>query len=231
MKILGFIPARSGSKELKNKNLKIFDGNPLIYYSIEIGKKNKSITPFVSTDSKKILNFAKKKGIKFNYLRPKSLSEDNSKVIDAVLHALKWLNKNNLHFDAVMLLQPTSPIRIQKEIEKIIVEFKKKNLQSIASAVEHKDIPDTLKLNKNNKWKYIIQDKNRSPNRQNYKNKFYTIDGSLYLSKVSFLKKNKSFIDKNNTKIFISSIYPMVDINNILDFKIAEFLKKKIYRK
>ena len=79
MKILAFIPARSGSKRLKNKNLKIFNGKPLIYYSLKIGKKTKTITPFVSTDSKKILNYAKKQGMRFNYLRPKSISGDNIK--------------------------------------------------------------------------------------------------------------------------------------------------------
>ena len=71
MKILGFIPARSGSKELKNKNLKKFNGKPLIYHTISISKKFKTITTFVSTDSKKILNLAKNYGVKFNYLRPK----------------------------------------------------------------------------------------------------------------------------------------------------------------
>ena len=230
MKILGFIPARSGSKELKNKNLKVFNGKPLIYYSILISKNTKSITPFVSTDSEKILNYAKKNKIKFNYLRPKRLAGDNSNVIDSIFHALQWLKKRNLNFDAVMMLQPTSPIRIKREIKKIIKQFKNKKLQSIAFAVEYKDIPDTLSMKSNGKWNYIIKNMKKSPNRQNFKGKFYTIDGSVYLSKVSFLKKYKSFVKKNITKIFISSVSPMVDINNILDFKIAEFLKKKIYR-
>jgi CMP-N,N'-diacetyllegionaminic acid synthase len=230
MKILAFIPARSGSKRLKNKNLKIFNGKPLIYYSLMIGRKTRTITPFVSTDSIKILNYAKKQGIKFNYLRPKSISRDSSKVIDAVLHALEWLKKKNFNFDAVMLLQPTSPIRLKKEFKNIISEFKKRNLQSIVSVVAHKEIPDTILLKKK-KWKYLTKDRNRSPNRQIYSNKFFTIDGSYYLSRVSFLQKNKSFINKNTTQVFISSVYPMVDINNILDFNIAEFLNKKIYRK
>lgn len=230
MKILGFIPARGGSKELKNKNLKKFDGKPLIYYSIEVGKKTKFITPFVSTDSKKIFNYSKKNGVKFEYLRPRNLSTDNSKVIDAVFHALKWLEKKKLKFDAVMLLQPTSPIRLKKEIKKIVDLFRNKKLSSIASAVEYKDISDTLKLNKSN-WKYISKIRNKSSNRQNFKNNTFIIDGSIYLAKVSFLKKNKSFIKENITKIFISHISPMVDINNILDFRIAEFLKRKIYKK
>ena len=64
--------------------------------------------------------------MRFNYLRPKSISGDNSKVIDAVLHDLKWLEKKKIYFDAVMLLQPTSPIRLKREFKNIISEFKKK---------------------------------------------------------------------------------------------------------
>ena len=152
MKILGFIPARSGSKELKNKNLKKFNGKPLIYHTISISKKFKTITTFVSTDSKKILNLAKNYGVKFNYLRPKKMASDNSQVIDSVFHALKWFENNNIFFDAVMLLQPTSPIRVKKEVTKIINIFKKKKLNSIASAVEFKDMNDTLKLHRSD-WK------------------------------------------------------------------------------
>ena len=130
MNIICFIFARGDSKGIKNKNLRSFDGKPLIFHTIKVSKKNKLITPFVSTDLKKILNYAKKNQIKFDYLRPKRLSGDKSDVIDAVLHALDWLEKKNLKFDAVMLLQPTSPIRIDKEIKKIINQFKDKKLHS-----------------------------------------------------------------------------------------------------
>ena len=229
MKILGFIPARSGSKELKNKNLKKFNGKPLIYHTISISKKFKTITTFVSTDSKKILNLAKNYGVKFNYLRPKKMASDNSQVIDSVFHALKWFENNNIFFDAVMLLQPTSPIRIKKVVNEIIKIFKKKRLYSIASAVEFKDMNDTLKLHKSD-WKFILKKRKISSNRQSLKNNFFTIDGSIYLAKVSFLKRYKSFVKENLTKIFVSSISPMIDINNIIDFKIAEFLKRKIYK-
>ena len=229
MKILGFIPARGGSKGIKNKNLRSFDGKPLIFHTIKASKKNKLITPFVSTDLKKILNYAKKNQIKFDYLRPKRLSGDKSNVIDAVFHALDWLEKKNLKFDAVMMLQPTSPIRIDKEIKKIINQFKDKKLSSIVSVVENENSYNTVQVI-NNHWRYIVKNKNETTNRQNFKNKFYIIDGSMYLSKVSFLKKYKSFVKPNITKLFKSSVNPMVDINIMLDLKVAEILRKKIYK-
>ena len=75
-----------------------------------------------------------------------------------------------------------------------------------------------------------VKNKNKTTNRQNFKNKFYIIDGSMYLSKVSFLKKYKSFVKPNITKLFKSSVTPMVDINIMLDLKVAEILRKKVYK-
>ena len=93
MKILAFIPARAGSKGIKNKNLINFGGKPLIFSTIKFCKKLKNITTFVSTDSKKILSYAKSKGIKYDYLRPKKLATDQSEVINSIFHALSWFKE------------------------------------------------------------------------------------------------------------------------------------------
>ena len=129
MKILSIIPARSGSKGIKNKNMFNFLGKPLIKYTIDFSKKLPNVTTFVSTDSVKILKYAKKNGIKFDYLRPKNISKSNSNISDAILDALKWFYKRNIIFDYFLLLQPTSPIRSFDEIKKIInlSKEKKKN--------------------------------------------------------------------------------------------------------
>ena len=125
MKILSIIPARSGSKGIKNKNMTKFLGQPLIKRTIEFSKKLPNTTTFVSTDSLKILKYAQKNNIKFDYLRPKKLSKDNSNIIDAISHALQWFLNKNISFDYLLLLQPTSPIRDFSEIKKIIRIVKK----------------------------------------------------------------------------------------------------------
>ena len=150
MRILGFIPARLGSKRLKNKNLKIFLGRPLIYHTLNISKKTNLTEIFVSTDSRKILSYCKKLGIKNNYLRPKKLSGNKSQIVDAILDAINWLaviQKKN--FDAIMLLQPTTPYRDIKEINKIIKIFNKINYVSLATVSTTKDHPyHTFKISK-----------------------------------------------------------------------------------
>ena len=134
MKILAYIPARSGSQGIKNKNMTILKKKPLIYYTLNIAKKiTKDVYPFVSTDSKKIQKYCEEIGLKTNYIRPKKLSTNNSTMFSGICHALHWLHKNKKKtFDAVLLLQPTSPLRDRKELKLAISQFKKKKYKILS---------------------------------------------------------------------------------------------------
>tara|TARA_B100000029_G_C17577892_1_gene958726 strand:+ start:1076 stop:1756 length:681 start_codon:yes stop_codon:yes gene_type:complete len=223
MKILGFIPARKGSKRIKNKNLINFGGKPLIYYTINLCKKLRFVTPFVSTNSKKISIFAKKNGIKFNYLRPENLSNDKSKIIESVFDALNWFEGKKIYFDAVMLLQPTNPIRKLQEVDEIIKIFLNKKVSSIASVTKMKEHPfECVKIKKNNKWRYLVENKLKKKRAQDYPKDYYFIDGSVFLADVKFLRKNKDFITKNKTYLYKSSQFPGIDIDEAADLKIAK---------
>ena len=228
MKILGFIPAREGSKGIKNKNLVKFNGKPLIFSTINFSKKLNTVTSFVSTNSKKILKYAKKQGIYFDYLRPQHLSRDKSDIVEAVLHSLKWFECRQIYFDAVMLLQPTSPIRSVKEVKKIIKIFNRGKIDSMIKVTKMKEHPYECVKIKGNKWGYLEKNPKKKSMRQAYFEDYYFIDGSIYLSKVSFLKKNKSFVAKNKTKLFKSKQHPGIDIDEPIDLKIGEiFIKRK----
>jgi len=223
MKILSIIPARSGSKGIKNKNMTKFLGQPLIKRTIEFSKKLPNTTTFVSTDSLKILKYAQKNNIKFDYLRPKKLSKDNSNIIDAISHALQWFLNKNISFDYLLLLQPTSPIRDFSEIKKIIRLVKKKKLNSVVTGTEMQEHPyECVTINKKS-WKYLIKfKKEKNLIRQQYPQKYYFIDGSIYLVKVNFFLKHKALIDEKNTLIYKSNIRRQIDINSFLDLKVGE---------
>ena len=226
MKILGFIPARKGSQGIKNKSLVKFNGKPLIFNTIHFSKKIKFVTPFVSTDSIRVLNYAKKNGIKFNYLRPNHLSKSKSNIIDAVFHAINWFKNKKICFDAVMLLQPTSPIRQKNEFNKAVNTFVKKRISLMVSVTKMKEHPfECVKL-KGNKWDYLEKNPKKVSGRENYLKNYYFIDGTFYLSKIDFLKKNKKFVVKNKTKLFKISQYPGIDIDNPIDLKIGELFIK-----
>ncbi len=130
--VLAIIPARGNSKSIKNKNIKLLFGKPLIYYSINIAKRSKLINRvIVSSDSKRIINIAKKYGAEAPFVRPKKLSEDNSKDYGLFLHCLEWLKKNENYVpDLIVHLRPTYPIRSVRIINRAIkFALKKKQLR------------------------------------------------------------------------------------------------------
>ena len=121
MKILIFVPARGGSKGIPGKNLINLLDKPLIGYTLDIIKeliknKNHEWIPFISTDDSEISKYCKNQGFDMSYKRPKRISDDDSSVIDAIWDSNKWLNHKNIFPDAVLLLQPTTPIRKKEDI-------------------------------------------------------------------------------------------------------------------
>ena len=117
--MIAIIPARGGSKGLKNKNIKNFDGKPLIAWTILLAKKVKKIDRvIVSTESEKIANISKKYGAEVPFLRPKKLSLDYSPEWKVWKHAVNFLKKQNEKPTGIIILHATSPLRSIKDIKK-----------------------------------------------------------------------------------------------------------------
>ena len=156
MSILCFIPARAGSKSIKNKNLYKINSKPLIYYTIKFAQKIKNNFIFVSTDSTKILKYTNKLNLNNKYIRPKKLSGDRSLVIDALIDSLNWLKKKGKIFNTVILLQPTNPVRNIIEFNKALAIFKKKKLDSLASVTKMREHPyECIEIKKNNRFQFL----------------------------------------------------------------------------
>jgi len=124
--IYGIIPARSGSKGVPGKNIKLLGGYPLITYTIAAAKMAKNISrTIVSTDSMEIASIAKKYGAEVPFLRPVELSGDKSPDIDFVIHAINWLQQNEKKTpDYLVHLRPTTPLRNPIIIDKAIQEIR-----------------------------------------------------------------------------------------------------------
>ncbi len=142
-KILAIIPARSGSKSIKNKNIKKINNIPLIGYSINTAKKSKLIDRIiVSTDSKKIKKIALKFKAEVPFLRPKKIAKDNSKDTEYLAHAIEYLkDKENYSPSMIAILRPTLPFRNPKIVDRIIKYFIKKNADSLKSVTIAKETP------------------------------------------------------------------------------------------
>ena len=185
------IPARGGSKGIKNKNLISFANKPLLYWTIRQAIKSKSVSRvYVSSDSKKILEFSKKLGA-FPILRPKKIAKDMSKSEDAIAHFIESVNQN---IKNIIFLQATSPLRLRKDIDNAITSFKKGNYDSLFSCSTSADWFDVWKTYKDKIIPLTIDYKNKLP-RQKIKDKYFLQNGSLYIfKKDSFLKyKNRLF--------------------------------------
>ncbi len=134
--ILGIIPTRLGSKRLKNKNIREFKKKPLFIWSYLSAKKSKYIDKIlISTESKKVINFAKPYGYKSSALRDKKLSYDHIKSEDVILEILK----KNKKFNYFILLQPTSPLRNSTDIDKSIELIVKKRKNFLVSVFGKKN--------------------------------------------------------------------------------------------
>ena len=134
MSFLFFIPARGGSKRIKNKNLIKLNNKPLIKYTLDVCKKFKNIDTIVSTENKKIRDYCIKHGVTNVYSRPNNLSKDNTSMIDVILNYIEYLSKKKIiKYKNIVLLQPTSPLRTFEEIKKSMNFFLEKKLSSLAS--------------------------------------------------------------------------------------------------
>ena len=137
MNTIALIPARGGSKGIPRKNILPFGGKPLITWTIEAAKKSKYIDfVFVSTDDKEIAEVSKKAGASVPFLRPSSLAHDLSPSMDTVLHTVEYFDK----FDNIFLLQPTSPLRTNIDLDRSMEVFlsnKSTSLVSISESDKH----------------------------------------------------------------------------------------------
>lgn len=223
-KIFCFIFARGGSKGIKKKNLAKLNGKPLLYYSINLAKKIKSIKGiFVSTDDRAIGQYAKKNKVHV-IERPRRLSKDNSPEIDAWKHAIKYLKKKKITFNTFLSLPTTSPLRNIQDVKKSIMMLKNKT-----------DIVLTGVKSKRNPWfNMAIKQKNGFFKLINRGKKIYnrqaapeTVDLTTvaYVANVSYILKAKNYFD-GNVKINLVPDKRAIDIDDKDDLEYAKFLIK-----
>ncbi|MCB9201634.1 MAG: acylneuraminate cytidylyltransferase family protein [Flavobacteriales bacterium] len=224
MKVLGIIPARGGSKGVPRKNIKLLDGKPLIQYTFESAKESKSLTDIIlSSEDEEIIEVAKKIGLEVPFVRPKELSEDISSSIDVVIHAVKELEKQGKNYDAICLLQPSSPFRENGSIDKAITIFNTQKTDSLISVlkVPHEFNPHWV-FEKNNEGnlKIATGEKEIIKRRQELPNAYFR-DGSIYITRTSTILNEKSFYG-DSISYYESNSEFYCNIDTLEDWGIAE---------
>lgn len=221
-KFLAIIPARGGSKRLPRKNVLDLCGKPLITYTIEAALKSKYIDKvIVSSDDEEILNISKKNGADI-IKRPIDLANDTATTFDTIKHTIDNFEK----YDYIVLLQPTSPLRNEKHIDEAIQLLEEKNADSIISVCEMDHSPLwSNTLPKDGNMSNFLKDEILNKRSQDLE-KYYRLNGAIYICKTSKLLEEKSFILKKKIFAYIMDRKNSIDIDEKIDFHIAKILIK-----
>lgn len=217
--ILCIIPARAGSKGVKNKNIKKLHSKPLIDYTLDVATDfflAKNI--YISSDSKEIAMRGLEYGLPARELRPQSIAGDKSLTIDAVLSAINQLSTK---FKAVCLLQPTSPFRTQIDIKKCIELLNSGPYTSVIS-VNKIDEPHPNKMKKIEEGllKPYIHNSDSSMPRQSLES-IYALNGCIYLTKMNTIMNDRNFFGDFSAPYLMGDIQSL-NINSNLDWMLAE---------
>lgn len=224
LRVLGIITARGGSKSIPRKNIKELAGKPLIAYTIEAARASKLLTRcIVSTDDEEIAAISKQYSGEVPFLRPAEISGDKSTSIEAVQHALNWLKENaSEEYDAVLILQPTSPLRTTEDIDGCIQKMIDTGADSVMGMVELTDFaPKKLKRVENDIILPLFEDEGGQSAMRQDLGRVYKRNAALYLTRVSWIWQNNLF--GNVSRPFVMPEERSVDINKPIDFDLAEF--------
>lgn len=220
-KVLALIPARGGSKGIKDKNIYPIAGKPLIAYSITEAKQSGYIDRvLVSTDSLKIAQISRAWGAEVPFMRPDELAQDYSKSIDVVLHALKWLKDHGENYDILVLLQPTQPLRRTEDIDRALELFVRSGEKGVVSVSEVKDSPVLVRsIDKNGLLKKILS-LNSTVRRQDMP-LYYRVNGCIYINQISTMDEKTSFND--NPIPYRMPRERSVDVDELSDIVLVNF--------
>lgn len=227
MKILAVIPARGGSKGIPKKNIKLLGNKPLLQFTAEKALASKLLTQVIlSTDSEEIAQVGKAIGLDVPFIRPQNLALDTTPTIEVLQHALVFYEDQGVFFDAICILQPTTPFREEGVIDKAIEKFKATNVETLISVLEvpHQFNPHwTFEVDNQENLKIATGETQIISRRQELPKSYYR-DGSIYLIKTNLIKEGVLF--KNAIGYLESNAKNNVNLDTMEDWLLAEEIVK-----
>jgi N-acylneuraminate cytidylyltransferase len=194
VKVLGVVTARGGSKGIPGKNLKPLAGKPLLWYTLECARLAAAFDRLIlTTDDPDIAAYARSQGCEVPFMRPAELARDDTIHFDVMHHAVKWLRDHESYWpDAVMILQPTSPLRRPEDIRaaiRLLDETGADCVLSVSDVTPHHHPMRMLRVDDNGKATLFVTGEpvRRRINRRQDLPPAYAMDGSIYLFRPSLL--------------------------------------------
>ena len=230
MRILGLIPARGGSKGIPGKNIKPLAGKPLVAYTFDSVQESKYLTQtVVSTDDKEIAETCKSVGLEVPFMRPDDLAADKSPTLPVIKHALEFFAAQGQTFDAVCLLQVTSPFRESGLIDKAIEKFIETGADALVSvlAVPHEYNPHWVFEPTENGFLKIATGEDEIITRRQALPQAFIRDGAIYITKTEVILNQNSLYGKTLSYIENKSNIH-VNLDTMDDWAKAEQLLNKL---
>jgi CMP-N-acetylneuraminic acid synthetase len=195
MQVLAVIPARGGSRGVPGKNIRPLCGKPLLQYTIDCALAASRVSRVIlSTDDERIAECGRLGGVDVPFLRPAELAQDDTPMLPVIQHAVRWLERRGDRYDAVCILQPTSPLRRAEEVDGCIALLATSAADAVVSI---RPVPSTY----NPHWVYfatregLLQLSTGEPSpitrRQNLPAAFHR-DGSVYVTRRDVLVEQNS---------------------------------------
>lgn len=226
LKNIAVIPARSGSKGLKDKNIRLLNGKPLIAYTIEAAIKSKLFDEiFVSTDSEKYAKIAREFGASVPFLRSSELATDSASTLDVVKDAIIRYKNIGKDFEVVFILQPTSPLKSSDDLIAGFNKMKEKNANTVVSVceVDHSPLWSNTLSENCSMVNFLNRDIINIPRQQ--LPTYYRINGAIYIVNTEYLMSTDNIYHDKSFAIVMSKEHS-VDIDDEMDFIFAETLLK-----
>lgn len=223
MNNLAIIPARSGSKGLKDKNIKMLRDKPLLAYSVIVAIESGMFSHImVSTDSEKYAGIAKEFGAEVPFLRRSETSTDTASTWDVVREVLDGYEALHEKFDSVCILQPTSPLRTVEDIKRGYELFIRKNANAVLSVceMEHSPLLSNVLPEDGCMDDFLVEEKSCAP--RQLLPVYYRINGALYIVKEKYLREMSSLCDYGSYA-YVMQKESSIDIDTEYDFALAEY--------
>lgn len=220
MRFLALIPARGGSKGIPRKNVRPLGGKPLIAYTIEAALESSTVDDVVvTTDDEEIAAVAREHGAEVPFMRPAELAADESKTIDCVVHARDALRSMGREYDALVLLQPTSPLRAAGDIDEAASVWASHGRLGLCSVSVVEENPFLLRTLGEGGVVHPVISHGSTMRRQDVPT-YYKVNGSIYINRFSELTLATSLND--NPVGYVMPKGRSIDIDTLEDFRNAE---------